>query len=210
VTLSWEQPPAPFVVHHYVIERNGKLLAGDVIGTKFVDGEAEPGSKYHYSIVGVDAAGARTDPGVVAIETHSPPLEDARMDGRYVVKFHITEQGNLQSGASGFPELFTFKPRCGSGSCDVSLSIKKVSGSTVLSRSGTSYSGTLHAPFLIRSCHGGTVAETLVFHIHPLAAGPSHGEWRVTKFEGTMDETSSSSGCMTGHLAYALSGITQG
>ena len=210
MTLSWEQPSAPFVVHHYVIERNGKLLAGDVIGTKYVDEEAEPGSTYHYSIVGVDVAGTRTGPGVVVVKTHAPPVQDARMDGRYVVKFHITEQGNLTSGASGFPELFTFKPRCGSGACDVSLSIKKVSGSTVLSRSGSSYSGTLHAPFLIHNCHGGTVTETLVFHLHPLAAGPVRGQWLVTKFEGTMDETASSSGCLTGHLAYALSGIVQG
>jgi hypothetical protein len=208
VTLSWEAPSG-FEVDHYAVERDGKTVSDDVAETRFTDEDAEPGVTYRYEVRAVDAGGAESQPGVVSVETGTPAVADARLEGRFVMKLHIISQSGLQSGARGGGIVFVFDPTCGSGPCNVVWSRQGSGGSGTLGRRGASYAGTVHAPFYVRSCQGGVINETLVFHLRVSDAEAFHGAWRASKVEGTLDESASAFGCVTARLSYRLTGFAQ-
>jgi hypothetical protein len=208
VTLSWNPPPG-FEVDHYRVDRDGRTVSSAASGTTFTDRAAEPGATYRYSVVAVDSSGAESQPGTTTVKTGSPPAADARLEGRFVMKLHITSQSGLQGGAHGGGIVFVFDPTCGSGPCDVVWSRQGSSGSGTLMRSGASYGGTVHAPFFVHSCQGGAISETLVFHLRVDAGEAFHGAWRASKIDGTLDETAPAFGCVTAHLSYRVTGFAQ-
>jgi hypothetical protein len=208
VTLSWDAPSG-FEVDHYQVDRDGREASNAVTGTTFTDRDAEPGATYRYSVIAVDASGAQTRPTVTTMKTGTPPVAEARLEGPFVMKLHITSQSGLQGGARGGGIIFLFDPSCGSGACDVEWRRRGSSGSGTLVRSGASYAGTIHAPFFVHSCQGGAISETLVFHLRARAGEAFHGEWRVAKIDGTLDESAPAFGCVTAHLSYRLTGFAQ-
>jgi hypothetical protein len=204
VTLSWDEPAA-FDVDHYEVVRNGKTIATDVDVTSFDDDGVEPGETFRYSVRAVDAAGAATMPAQTVVKTKSPPVEDARVEGKFIAKLHITSQSNLKGGASGGGAFMTFEPACKQGPCDIDVTFSKATGS--LARDHASYDGTVRASFHLHSCTGGTITETLVFHLQVRKATAFHHTWRAEKVEGSLDETASASGCLTGHIAYHVTAV---
>jgi hypothetical protein len=208
VRLSWDEPIG-FEVDHYQVARDGRTVSSAVSGTTFSDHDAEPGATYHYSVVAFDPSGAQTQPGVTTVKTGIPPLADARLEGAFVMKLHITSQSGLQGGAHGGGIIFLFDPSCRSGACNVVWSLRGSSGSGTLARHGASYAGTVHAPFFVRSCQGGAISETLVFNIRVRAGEAFHGQWRAGKIDGTLDESAPALGCVTAHLTYRLTGFAQ-
>jgi hypothetical protein len=208
VTLSWDTP-AGFEVDHYQVARDGRMVADDVSHTTYTDADAEPGTTYRYAVKAVDASGTTTQPASAAVQTGRPPLADARLEGRFVMKLHITSQSGLRSGAHGGGIVFVFSPTCHSGPCNVVWSLQGSSGSGTLIRNDATYGGTVHAPFFVRSCRGGAINETLVFHLRVGAGEASRGGWRASKIEGTLDETAPAFGCVTAHLSYRLTGFVQ-
>jgi hypothetical protein len=125
------------------------------------------------------------------------------------MKMHITSQSGLQSGASGVGMLFVYDPVCGNGPCDVTWSRAGSSGSGRLSREDATYDGTVHAPFVLQSCHGGALTETLVFTTKVVEASVVHGEWRATKIQGTLHESATSSGCVLAGIDWNFAGFVQ-
>ena len=208
VVLTWDAPPG-FEADHYEVRRNGRTLDDDLPGTRLVDQDVEPETAYGYEVIGVDAGGVRTGAATVTVDTNAPPVADARLDGKFAMKMHITGQSGLQGGASGGGMLFLYDPVCARGPCDVTWSRKGRTGSGRLDRDDASYDGTVSASFQIGSCHGGTVTETLVFTTKVVEASPVHGEWRATKIEGTLHESAPSSGCVTATIDWSFSGFIQ-
>ena len=208
VVLTWGQPPG-FEADHYEIRRNGRTVDDHLPGTRFVDQDVDPRTAYEYEVTGVDAGGVRTGRASVHVETNAPPVADARLDGRFAMKMHITGQTGLQGGASGGGMLFLYDPVCASGPCDVTWSRTGRPGSGRLDRDDARYSGTVSAPFQIGSCHGGTVTETLVFTTKVLEANAIRGAWRATKIEGTLHESAPASGCVTATIDWSFTGFVQ-
>jgi hypothetical protein len=208
VTLSWDAPNG-FEVDHYQVDRDGRTVSNAVPLTTFTDKDAEPGATYRYSVIAFDDSGAQTRPGVATVKTGVPPVADARLEGPFVMKLHITSQSGLQGGARGGGIIFLFDPSCGSGACNVVWSRKGSGGSGILVRSGASYAGTVHAPFLVQSCQGGAINETLVFRLRVQAGEAFHGEWRAAKLDGSLDESAPAFGCVTAHLSYSFTGFAQ-
>jgi hypothetical protein len=208
LSLSWEAPSA-LEVDHYEVMRNGRTLTKDLFRTRYTDDSAEPAATYRYSVIGFDVDGNHSGPATATVDTGSPPVADARLEGRFGMKMHITSQTGLTSGASGGGLVFLYDPRCGSGPCDVTWSRQGSSAGGTLSRSGASYRGTVSAPLLVNSCHGGTLDETLVFATRVIEAGVVHGEWRATKIEGTLDESAPASGCVTARISWSYTGFAQ-
>jgi len=208
VTLSWDAPD-DVTIDHYEVDRDGRTIAKDVSGTRFTDEGAEPGSTYRYQVRGVDVDGTATAPDAVDVTTGSPSPADARLEGAFVMKLHITSQSGLQSGAHGGGIVFLFAPRCHAGPCDVAWSRRGSSGSGILQRSGAAYAGTVRAPFLVHSCQGGVIDETLVFHLRVSEGAAFHGAWRASKIDGTLDESATASGCVTARLSYRFTGFAQ-
>jgi hypothetical protein len=204
VSLSWDVPVG-FAVDHYEVERDGLTLVQNVATNAFDDGGAEPGMSYRYRVRAVDPAGATTKPATATVKTDAPPVEDARLSGAFIAKLHITDQSNLQSGAKGGGALFTFAPSCKTGACDTKIKFNKVNGT--LRRHHDSYDGTVKAAFVLKSCTGGAIIETLVFHLKVTKARSVHRAWRADKLEGTLDESASAAGCLTGHIAYRVTAI---
>jgi hypothetical protein len=208
LSLSWEAP-SDFVVDHYEVMRNGRTLAKDLSRTRYTDEGAEPAATYRYSVIGFDIEGNRSGAATATVDTGSPPVADARLEGRFGMKMHITSQSGLTSGASGGGLVFLYDPHCGTGPCDVTWSRQGSSGGGTLSRDSASYRGTVSAPLLVNSCHGGTLNETLVFATHVTEVGVVHGEWRATKIEGTLDESAPASGCVTARISWRYTGFAQ-
>jgi hypothetical protein len=206
--LAWAVPP-DLAVDHYEVTRDGRTIADDISRTSYADHDAEPASTYRYSVIGFDATGGHTAPATSTVDTGSPPIAGARLEGRFGMKMHITSQTGLTSGASGGGLIFLYDPRCGSGPCDATWSRQGSSAGGMLLRDGASYRGTVSAPFLVHSCHGGTLNETLVFATRVTQGGVVHGEWRATKIEGTLDESAPASGCVTAHISWKFTGFAQ-
>jgi hypothetical protein len=204
VELSWDEPGG-FVVDHYEVARNGTTIATDVQSTSLVDDGVVPDVTLRYSVRAVDPAGVETLPATAVLRTKSPPVEDARLEGKFIAKLHITSQSNLQGGASGGGALFVFDPACKIGPCDADVSFGGASGS--LSRDHASYDGTVRAAFHLQSCTGGTITETLVIHLKVTKAAAIRHTWRAEKLEGSLDETAAASGCQTGHIAYRVTAV---
>jgi hypothetical protein len=178
-------------------------------GTRLVDQDVLPETPYHYEVTAVDAGGVRTDTASVTVDTNAPPVADARLEGRFAMKMHITGQGGLQGGASGFAMLFLYDPACAKGACDVTWSRKDRPGSGRIPLAGGAYHGTVHSAFQIRSCHGGTLTETLAFTTKVVEASVIHGQWRATKIEGTLHESAPASGCVTATIDWKFTGFIQ-
>ncbi len=206
MTLTWTAPVG-FEADHYVITRDTRSIAKDVMGTTFVDEGIEPDEKYRYSVTGVSADGAQTKPAITVVTTDPLPDSDARLQGKFLMKMHTTSSN---VGASGnFGMLWTFDPKCASGPCEVTWSAKGRSGSGVLKQKGATYSGTIYAPFMILSCHGGSFNEALTFTFHITESSTVGGQWRATRFQGSMFESASYSGCVTGRNSYTYAGQVQ-
>jgi hypothetical protein len=208
VVVTWEPAPG-FEADHYEVRRNGRTLDDDLPGTRLVDGDVVPETPYEYEVTAVDAGGGRTATSSVHVKTNAPPVADARLEGRFAMKMHITGQSGLQGGASGGGMLFLYDPACAKGPCDVTWSRKGRAGSGRLPRSDATYDGTVHAAFQIGSCHGGSITETLVFTTKVVEASVIHGEWRATKIEGTLHESGSASGCVTATIDWTFAGFIQ-
>jgi hypothetical protein len=208
VVLTWDPPPS-FEPDHYEVDRNDHTLDADLPGTRLVDQDVLPETPYHYEVTAVDAEGVRTATASVTLDTNAPPVSDARLEGRFAMKMHITSQSGLQSGASGGGMLFVYDPVCGNGPCDVTWSRAGSPGSGRLSRDDATYDGTVHAPFLLRSCHGDSLAETLVFTTKVMDASVVHSEWRATKIQGTLHESATSSGCVLAGIDWNFAGFVQ-
>ena len=208
VVLTWDPPPG-VEADHYEVARNGRTIEEALSQTRLVDGDVEPQTPYDYAVTAVGADGARTASSSVSVNTHAPPAADARLEGRFAMKMHITGQSGLQGGASGGGMLFLYDPACAKGACDVTWSRKGRTGSGRLARSDGTYDGTVHAAFQIGSCHGGTLTETLALTTKVVEASVIHGEWRATKIQGTLHESAPASGCVTATIDWAFAGFIQ-
>jgi len=206
LTLTWDAAPTDFGLDHYEVTRDTKTIAKDVSSTSYVD-QVAPEEKYRYGVVGVASDGSTTRPALMSVQTRPLPVADARMQGRFLVRLHVTSS---DVGANGsFTMLWELTPKCKTGPCDAVWRAKGRGGEGTLSENGATYGGTIHAPFYIRSCSGGTISETLVFHLHVTDAHTVGDAWRATKFEGTLSETAPALGCITGHDSYTFTGNVQ-
>jgi hypothetical protein len=204
VTLTWDAPAGPFVVDHYEVTRDGATIAAAVKTSTFDDAKVAPGTRYRYTVVAVDAAGRRTPESIASIRTRTPKAADARLSGRFLTSMQVTSSN---VGASGSATVFwVFSPTCSQGACRARLTVEGHGLLGILSRSGGSYTGTLSAPFLIRSCQGVHIAETLVVSIRIQHAKAVGRAWRATRFSGTFAETASAAGCQVGRNSYVVHG----
>ena len=208
IVLKWNPAPG-FEADHYEVERNDRTIEDDLPGTRLVDQDVVPETQYRYEVTAVDANDVRTDAASVSVTTTSPRVSDSRLEGQFIMRMHITGQTGLQSGASGSGMLFVYDPACASGPCDVTWSRKGSRGSGRLSRHDGNYDGTVHAPFQLRSCQGGTLTETLVFTTKVVEASVVRGAWRATKVQGTLHETATATGCVVATIDWTFIGFIQ-
>ncbi len=209
VLLTWDPAPG-FEAEHYEVTRNGTAIEDDLSSTRLVDGAVVPQTPYEYEVTAVDAAGMRTASSSVKVDTRAPPAADARLEGRFAMKMHVAGQSGLQGGATtGFAMVFLYDPACAKGACDVTWSRRDRPGSGRLTLAGDAYDGTVHSEFQIRSCHGGTLTETLAFTTKVVEASVIHGQWRATKIEGTLHESAPASGCVTATIDWTFAGFIQ-
>ena len=73
-------------------------------------------------------------------------------------------------------------------------------------RQGGSYSGSDVGKFNVR-CGSTVVETTLVIHFHVTKAKAINGEWRATKFVGTLEQSEASQlGCVASHATMSING----
>jgi hypothetical protein len=160
VTLSWQAPNAD--VDHYEVQRNGIAVAERVAEPSFTDPAVEPEHTYVYSVMAIDVDGQRSMPAKTKVKTNGPKLADARLEGKFLVKMHATSSYGLSGGTEDGAFFFLFDPRCHAGACAVRWSVQKRQTEATLPHDGARYAGTIHQPFQIHDCHGGSMKETAV------------------------------------------------
>ena len=201
--LSWD---AASDVDHYVVSRDARTVAHGVTETSWRDRDVEPGTRYVYTVVGVGVDGDETLPGHASVKTGTPPVADARLEGSFGMVMHVDHASGTTAPVSGGGVLFRFEPNCARGPCSVRWTVRSRATDADLPRSGGIYGGTLHTPFLIKSCHGTEIDETVKVHLRVMKAAPIHHAWRATRIEGTVDETSSLSGCLAASIDWNVRG----
>jgi hypothetical protein len=138
-----------------------------------------------------------------------PSLEKARLTGQFLVTLKVTSQKGLVSPISGGSSVWTFKPKCKTGSCKVMWTASPNGSKGTLKNRGIDYSGKLSTPANIRSCTGAATQEHVVLRIHATAAATVNGIIIVTKIAGTMSEKNSTSGCKSSQATWSFTGFSQ-
>ena len=205
-TVAWHAPASGGDVDHYEIARDGRTLNRSVAPTSFQDGDVEPSATYHYQVTAVGADGTAGEPTKVSLKTGEPSLQDARLDGKYVTRF--TPTSSTLGMTRTLPALVIFSANCKTGACDTVYRRSGLTGSGTLHQAGTSYTGSLSAPFAMLNCQSSRINESLSFAIHVTNGGVVKGQWVVTAFEGTLTEVASSSGCVTATNHWTITGKT--
>jgi hypothetical protein len=206
--LAWD-PPAEGPVDHYRVSRDGTLVDGDVVLPSWTDRTVVPGTRYTYSVVGVMTDGKRARPQHTTIRTDFPPLEDARLQGTFVMVLHLARSSGTHNPVQGGRVVFRFEPRCARGPCGVRWTIRDRDTDMRLARDGTTYVARGRTPLLLRNCLGDEVDETVKARLRVVSATVRHGRWQATKIEGTLWERSAWEGCMTASITWDVHGISR-
>jgi hypothetical protein len=207
VTLRW--PSLGGDIRRYAVRRDGELLRSAIHGTTFVDRRALPGSSYIYSVVGVDPAGRSTRPASVAIRTHQPPRSQGRLGGVFLTRLHLVKSHGLAIPPSGGAFTFVFHPECGRGPCGVHWRVGERPTAGRMARHDETYRGVVQGPFQIRSCTGATIDERLLIRVRVTDAAMVGRDWRATRFEGSLVESSRVAGCVPAGITWTLRGAIQ-
>ncbi|MEA2521293.1 MAG: hypothetical protein QOI81_939 [Actinomycetota bacterium] len=206
VTVAWHAPTGGGGVDHYEVARDGRTVDRSVDATSFQDGDVEPSATYHYQVTAVTADGSAGEPTSAVLKTGEPSLQDARLDGKYVTRF--TPTSSTLGMTQTLPALVIFTANCKVGACDSVYRRSGLTGSGTLHETGTSYTGSLSAPFAMLSCQHSRINESLSFAIRVTKGAVVKGQWAASAFEGTLTEVASSSGCVTATNHWTITGKT--
>ena len=183
----------------YKITRNGSSVA-DVSTTVYEDTGLDPKTTYQYSVAAVDAKGHVSTAATASATTPAlPPISQARLQGRGHVLEKYTSVVGITNIAPGKKqrEIWVFKPHCDTGACNTLMKLFRPGSSpTTLHRKGASYNGTFHDN--LGRCNGTTVHENYTLHITVTKGSYANGEWRATKFKGTLSESAPPQGGCVG------------
>ena len=208
LVLTWTAPDG-ITIDHYEVRRNGVTIDRDVTTATFSDVDVEPGARYRYAVVGVDADGVATGEATTSIRTDEPKLALARLEGSFVVRMVVDRASGTTDPVRGGDISFTFDPACRSGPCPVGWSVRRARTDGTLRRDDAVYTAKLRTPLFIRNCHGDVVDEALVVRLRVSRAAALDGEWRATKIEGSIREISSYGGCLTATIDWNVHGSLQ-
>ena len=208
LTLSW-LPPADLVIDHYEVARDGVTIDDAVGSTTFRDNGVEPGARYRYSVIGLDAVGHATQAVVDSIKTGEPSLAEARLEGSFAVRMTVDRASGTKNPVRGGAIFFSFDPTCSSGACSVRWEVRNSRTSGVLRRDDAAYIASLRTPFFVRNCFGRLTDEALDVRLHVSAAAPLRHRWRATKIEGSIEEVSSHRRCVTASIDWDVHGALQ-
>ncbi|HVD69782.1 MAG TPA: hypothetical protein VNG34_02885 [Actinomycetota bacterium] len=206
--LAWDAPEG-FDVDHYVVARNGIEVDDQVPGGRWTDGDVEPGARFSYRVTAMAADGTASRPAKGSIKTDTPSLDDARLEGSFVMTMHVNRATGTRDPVSGGAVVFRFDPTCGAGPCSVGWTVRDRQTEAMLPRRGGNYTAVVNTPLFITNCFGTVIDESVNVDLRVTAAAPVHGAWRATRVEGTVNERSSSSGCMSASIDWNVRGALQ-
>jgi hypothetical protein len=210
VDLTWTASGP--TAYQYSITRNGDLLITlSGVTLDYRDESVSPKHHYVYSIAPVDKAGKSSTASTAEVDTPKPPPSSAaRVQGRFDVHevFVSENYTNFEDGDKLF-EVWLFTPRCHSGPCNLKGKLfRKGQDPLVMKRSGRDYSGKTADNF--GRCGSSVVRTTLTIDFHVTRAKYIDGEWRATKWAGTLDMYAPASlGCITSSSKLTLKGSLQ-
>ena len=206
--LSWDAPEG-LDVDHYVVARNGIEVDDQVASRPWTDRDVEPGARFSYRVTALAADGMASRPAKETIKTGTPSLEDARLEGSFLMTMRVDEATGTRDQVSGGEVIFRFDPTCGKGPCSVRWTVTDRQTDAVLPREGGTYAASINTPLFITNCFGTVIDESVNVNLRVTAAAPVHGAWRATRIEGTVHERSSSSGCMSASIDWNVRGALQ-
>lgn len=204
--LSWD-PSDAAAIDHYAVSRNGEIVAERVLEPAWLDRDVEPSSRYRYSVVGTTTDGQRTQREGLSIRTGTPGLEQARLQGSFVMGLRVERASGTSGTVDGGRVVFRFRPRCARGPCSARWTVQDRLTRMAVLRSGSSYSGRARTPLLIRNCFGDSAPEMVRARFEVVDAAAIHGRWVATKIRGTIDERSRWPGCMAASIRWAVRGM---
>ena len=208
LTLTW-LAPAGLDIDHYEVARDGVTIDDGVGSTTFRDKGVEPGARYRYSVIGLDADGEATRAVVESIKTGEPSLADARLEGSFVVRMRVERASGTKNPVRGGAIFFSFEPSCAQGACSVRWKLRNSRTEGTLRRDDAAYTAKLRTPFFVRNCFGRLTDEALDVRLRVSAGAPLRHEWRATKIEGSIEEVSSHRKCVTASIDWDVHGALQ-
>jgi hypothetical protein len=204
--LTWVATSAtPF--DHYEVWRNGDAVDESIAAATWTDRDVAPGTRYRYAVIGVAADGSRTRPERSTIDTDTPPVGDARLEGSFVMVMHAEASEGVDDPVKGGRVVFRFDPSCGRGACSTRWTVRDRETDMTLTRDGAIYAGRDRTPLLIRNCLGDEVDEGVRARFRVVEAASRDGRWRAVAIEGAISERSAWSGCMEASIRWTVRGV---
>jgi hypothetical protein len=211
ITLKWT--PGRESGETFVIYRGDSEIGTAAEGTStFRDEGLRPASAYTYSVAA--RIGAReSDPSTsIDVETATPPLTEARLEGDWKVLYDVTGS-NLSNAQPGIRLSFDWMidPACESGACSALFRIPLEQGAVDgrLARHGARYDGTIENASLGNcGARPDPPNDSAVISLKVTRATLRNGGWTAVRFEGSFQEHFPPRlGCSQGFLEADLKGI---
>jgi hypothetical protein len=207
VVLTWSAPSASAAIVAYEITRNGILLESVAANrTTFTDYNLKPGS-YSYAIRS-EGRQWTSEPVATDVAIKTPPLEAARLEGRYRVGTKVKSMSGYANSGTALSFAWGFKPECRENACDVvwrDIFDKRIHAK--LKRKKATYTGDYEGPFLAR-CRGTRSVSSVHLVIKAVKARAVGGVWRIAKFAGTLRSSEAPQfGCVGGRAVQTIQGV---
>jgi hypothetical protein len=204
VTLSWAPPAGGSPVVGYRVYREGvQIAAVPSSATMYVDTGVAPLRTYTYEVLTRGGGTLESDRVSVQVEVPAPPLQAARLRGRFEVKVKVRSQYGYEK-LTGFTTHWEFDPKCDVGACDVIWKdLVNPKFKATLERNGARYAGSDLGKF--GSCSGVRGNSTFEVRFRVKQARYEVGEWRAVKLVGTLEEShDAQSGCGGGGASFSI------
>jgi predicted nucleic acid-binding Zn ribbon protein len=211
ITLKWT--PRRASGETFVIYRGRSEIGTAAEGTStFRDEGLRPASAYTYRVAARIGARESDPSSPIEVETATPPLAEARLEGEWKVLYDVTGS-NLSNAQPGTPLSFDWMiaSTCESGPCSARFHIPLEQGALTgrLRRDGADYDGTIENASL-GSCGArpNPANDSAVISLTVTRATLRKGEWVAIRFEGSFQEHfPPRPGCSEGFLEADLKGI---
>jgi predicted nucleic acid-binding Zn ribbon protein len=211
ITLKWT--PRRATGETFVIYRGGSEIGTAAEGTStFRDEGLRPASAYTYRVAARIGARESDASSPIDVETATPPLAEARLEGDWKVLFDVTGS-NLSNAEPGIRLSFDWMidPACESGACSALFRIPLEQGAVDgrLRRDGARYDGTIENASL-GNCgdRPNPPNDSAMISLTVRRARLLNDEWSAIRFEGSFREHfPPRPGCSEGFLEANLKGI---
>jgi hypothetical protein len=206
VLLTWKSAEGGEGYEIRILRDGSEVAREPADARRFVDEDLAPGTGYTYLLQTHTSDGRASDDVEVSARTETPPISAARLADVFDVRLKLESSYGFSDLPGSQTAGWRFRPGCGTGACDVTLSDTYGGGMKALEleRDGGRYTGS-GSGRVGYECRGTPTTSGYTVELRVVKAAVINGVWRATKLEGTHRITNAPQlGCRSGGITMSL------